>query len=152
MAQTSQNIDQARNDALQRFDAADVSWFEFLTDDAVVYAINHTEPYRGRAAYEPHFQPFLTRSPRTTTVLSSDVQMLGANAVVAQTLRIEEGDIIVTVRQSVIWANEDGWKIKHLHSALIGNPMSTTVPTTAAEVTVLNEKIATMAAVLGVAQ
>lgn len=152
MAATNTNFDQARQEALQRFDNADPAWFDYLTDDAVVYAINHTEPYKGRTAYEARFTPFLTRSQRTTTIMSSDEQQLAGNVVVAQTLRIVEGGIMSSVRQSVIWVDDNGWKMKHLHSALIGTPMGTTVPTTAADVTVLNEKIATMAAVLGVAQ
>lgn len=135
------------------YDDANIAWFDFLSEDAVVYAINHTEPYRTAAEYRERFGPILQRSKRKTKIMSRDVQIMGESAVVAQTLQVTEDNVVANLRQSVVWQKEnETWLIKHLHTALIGMPSAKKQPNNIGEVTVLNERIATIAAVLGVAQ
>jgi hypothetical protein len=153
---TPDDLQRAIEDSKQRWDNAQFDWFDYLADDAVVYSIGHTEPWVGKPAYEHHFGPILTRAKRATTVVTQNVQMMGESAVVAQTLQIEEGAVVANVRQSVVWTHATqgtpSWKINHLHTALIGQPNATQMPTSASGIRVLNERIATVAAVLGVAQ
>lgn len=158
---------QARDPGLQRaidnadkfWEQGDKKWFTLLADDVIVYSVASVEPFEGRKAYEQHFTGRLTSGKRRATPLARDVQMLeDDNAVVAQTVEIEEGDVIANIRQSVIWqkAPKGGdWKIKHLHTTLLGSPVPSPRAarvTSTQGIRVLNEKIATIAAVLGVAQ
>ena len=152
-------LKRAIDNADKFWEQGDKKWFSLLADDVIVYSVASVEPFEGRRAYEEHFTPRLTSGKRRATPLARDVQMLeDDNAVVAQTVEIEEGDIIANIRQSVIWnkASRNGdWKIKHLHTTLLGDPMPSPRAarvTTAQGIRVLNEKIATIAAVLGVAQ
>jgi SnoaL-like domain len=155
-ASTPDDLQQAMETSKQRWDNAQFDWFDYLADDAIVYSIGHTEPYVGKQAYENRFGPILTRAKRSTTVVTQTVQMMGESAIVAQTLQIEEGAVVANVRQSVVWTHDaegtPSWKIQHLHTALIGQPNATQMPASASGIRVLNERIATVAAVLGVAQ
>jgi hypothetical protein len=92
------------------------------------------------------------RAKRRTKIISQDIKELNDSAVVAQTLQVTEAGLVANIRQSVIWTKTDRWRIKHLHSALIGNLTATKMPTRPSAITVLNERIATTAAMVGVAQ
>lgn len=154
---TAQTIDpsltRTMKGSLRLYDNADIKWFDSLSDDATVYAIGTAEPIVGRKAYERNFGKLLTANKRKTKVVHQDVRMMGDTAVVTQTLQIKQLDTLSNVRQSVVWSKLGrSWRIRHLHSALIGQPQSTMTLKTASDIQVLNEKIATVAAVLGVAQ
>lgn len=143
-------------EANRRWDAGSKTWFDFLAKDAVVYSINQVKPFLGRVAYQKHFGDALVGGRRKTKTLTQNVQAVSDTGVVAQTLQIVQGNIASNVRQSVIWQktalNKYGWEIRHLHTALIGQPSAVRTPTGANAVRVLSERIATVAAVLGVAQ
>lgn len=157
---TARSVDpglrQAITQANKLWDSGSGKWFGFLAEDAVVYSIGQTEPFRGRKAYQKHFGPELQRVKRKTKTVNQNIQSMDGSAVVAQTLQIVQENITANVRQSVVWsatsANRYGWQISHLHTALIGTPTPTKTPTQAGAIKVLNERIATIAAVLGVAQ
>lgn len=135
------------------YNAGNPKWFDFLAKDAVVYSIGRTKPFKGRASYQKHFAPNLTAGRRRTRILSRDIKLMDGHAVVAQTLQITQQKVTANVRQSVVWSSDaSGWKIRHLHTALVGSPSSSSSAATSGAVEVLNERIATMAAVLGVAQ
>ncbi|MBK8545459.1 MAG: calcium-dependent protein kinase [Caulobacteraceae bacterium] len=146
----------AIEEADRRWDRGNPSWFELLADDAVVYAINQSQPFVGRSAYQEHFRPLLTGAKRKTTALHRSIQVLEDSAVVAQTIQVVQTGVIANIRHSVIWSRAEdsplGWQIRHLHSALIGSPSAVKMPSTAGAIRVLNERIATIAAVVGVAQ
>ena len=156
----ARNVDPSLRKAISAanklWDSGNGKWFGFLAEDAVVYSIGQTEPFRGRKAYQRHFGPELERTKRKTTTVNQNIQTMNGTAVVAQTLQIVQKNITANVRQSVIWsstkANRYGWQISHLHTALIANPTPTKIPRQANAIRVLNERIATIAAVLGVAQ
>lgn len=155
-------LQRAIEDADKYWEQGDKKWFTLLADDVTVYSVASVDPFEGRRAYEEHFTPRLVSGKRRATPLARDVQMLEeGNAVVAQTVEIEEGDVIANIRQSVIWqkggkgSKGDEWKIKHLHTTLLGTPVPgprAVRSKSAKGIRVLNEKIATIAAVLGVAQ
>lgn len=154
-ANANQDLQKTIKDADRAWDTGSAKWFQFLLPDAIVYSIGQTQPFVGRQAYENHFRAQLTGGKRKTKVMSRHIQQLQDSAVVAQTLQILQGGIAANVRQSVIWVsnkNTGKWGIKHLHTALIGTPSAVKAPQKASAVRVLNEKIATMAAILGVAQ
>ena len=157
---TARNVDpnlrKAITEANKLWDSGNGKWFGFLADDVVVYSIGQTEPFRGRKAYQKHFGTELGRTKRKTSTINQNIQSMDGTAVVAQTLQIVQENITANVRQSVIWSNTKtnryGWQISHLHTALIGNPTPAKIPRQANAIRVLNERIATIAAVLGVAQ
>lgn len=153
----TQDIDPAlkktMTSSLRLYDDADAKWFNVLADDATVYAIGRAEPFVGKKAYEKVFLSVLAATKRKTKVLHQDIKMLDMTAVVTQTLQIKQDGILSSVRQSVVWTkSKKDWQIRHLHTALIGQPNAIKVAKSAGDVQVLNEKIATVAAVLGVAQ
>lgn len=132
----------------------DEGLFEYFAKDAIVYAVGSTEPFRGREAYRKHFGPVLTGEKRKIKFLEQDVVVLDdGKAVVAQTAQIIQSGIVAHIRQTMVWAKgDDGWKVHHVHTTLVGQPTALKAPTTGRAVKVLNERIATVAAVLGVAQ
>lgn len=153
----TQNIDPAlkktMTSSLRLYDEADAKWFNVLADDATVFAIGRAEPFIGKKAYEKNFLPALAATKRKTKVLHQDIRMLDTTAVVTQTLQIKQDGILSSVRQSVIWTKaKKDWQIRHLHTALVGQPSASSIAKSAGDIQILNEKIATVAAVLGVAQ
>ena len=152
MATVDRQLKQAMSQSLKLYNAGSAKWFDFLSPDVIVYSINQSQPYKGLKAYKERFRPILTRSKRRTKIMSQDVKVLKDSAVVAQTIQVTEAGLIANIRQSVIWSKTDRWRMKHLHSALIGSLAATKPPSRPSAITVLNERIATTAAVLGVAQ
>jgi len=131
----------------------DASFFDYFAKDATIYSVGSTEPMQGRDAYRKSFEAHLTASKREESVLDRTVQIVGDKAVVAQTVQIKQNDVTANVRQTIVYGETaEGLKVLHLHTALIGNPTSGEVPSTPGAIRVLNEKIATVADVLGVAQ
>jgi|SRR6185295_1485046 ketosteroid isomerase-like protein len=128
-------------------------WFENFAEDATIYTIGSTEPFKGRAAYEKNFKGLL-KQKRKLEVLKQDVQVMGDTAVVMELQRITQSDVVTHLRQSVIWRQEDDgdWKVIHVHCASVGNPVSTELPRNPQAVRVLVDKIATTSAQVGVAQ
>lgn len=129
-------------------------WFDFLADDVLVYSSNSGEPFKGKEAYRKHFEKSLTSSKRKVEILNREIQVMGEVSVVYQTVQINQDNIIANMKQSQVWKlTQQGWKVNHIHSALIGTPQAAN-PTVSriGAINVLNEKIASMAAVLGVAQ
>lgn len=140
----------ARED--QAYKNGDPAFFDNFADDCTVFRINSAEPFQNLAAYRAFFEPQLISTRREMTILDRHVQMLDGTAVVLQTLQVVQTDVTVNVRQTVVWTRNNGsWKIRHFHTAMIGNPTAP-APTDARNVRVINERIATVAAVLGVAQ
>jgi hypothetical protein len=131
--QVDPNLDRAIRTGDRRYDEANVQWFDLLANDAVVYSIGGAEPFQGRAAYQAHFEPELTRTRRETTPLNRTAQAVDGAAVVAQTLQIRQEGLVINVRQSVVWrksaGSELGWQISHLHTALLGTPSPIEIPT-----------------------
>jgi hypothetical protein len=73
----------------------------------------------------------------------------------SQTLQITIDEIDTFVRQTVIWEldQKGEWRMSHIHNAQVGQPVVTgKAPKDAQAVRVLNERIATVAAAVGVAQ
>jgi hypothetical protein len=144
--------------ALTGMDKAYISgskeWFNYLSDDVIVYSNISGDPFKGKVAYMEHFEKSLISSKRKMEILSRNVQTIGEISIVYQTVQIVQDNIVVSMKQSQVWrATESGWKVNHLHSAIIGQPQSINPSVKkVGAINVINEKIASMAAVMGVAQ
>jgi ketosteroid isomerase-like protein len=128
-------------------------WFENFADEATIYTIGSTEPFKGRAAYEKNFKALLKQKRKVET-LKQDVQVMGETAVVMDLLRVTQAGVATHIRQSTIWRQDDSgdWKIIHLHCAAVGTPSITELPSNPQAIKVLVDKIATVSAQTGVAQ
>lgn len=149
------SLRRAMRGAEQAYQAADLKWFDYLDDEITVYAIQSTAPVIGREHFRRMFEEAFVSTPRELKVLDQDINVLDGTAVVAQTIQIEQSEVFFNLRQSVVWTQRgDDWKINHLHTAMIGEAHTIGVRTarTTDEIRVLNEKIATVSSVLGVAQ
>jgi ketosteroid isomerase-like protein len=82
------------------------NWFENFADNATIYTIGSTEPFKGRAAYEENFKDLL-REKRKVLELKRDVQVMGDTAVVMQLMEVEQAQVVTNFRQSTIWRKED---------------------------------------------
>jgi ketosteroid isomerase-like protein len=139
--------------SLAAYNNGDRSFFNYFDKDATIFSVGSAEPIKGRDAYRKSFEAHLTGNKREETVLDRTVQIVGDKAVVAQTAQIKQSDVVANVRQTYVFGETgEGLKVLHLHNALIGTPFAGEVPTSPMAIRVLNEKIATAAAVLGVAQ
>ena len=148
-------LKKALDGSAKSYAAGSQDFFDFFTDDVTIYSINSSEPIVGLASYRKQFGSSLAprEGKRSFKILKDDIQMVGATqALAVRTSQIRQEGITFNARQSAFWVETDaGWKIKHLHTTLIGTPSAPT-PRTAEAVSVLNERIATVASVLGVAQ
>jgi len=148
-----QNVDKdlakARTASAKAYSSGSKKFFDFFTPDVTVYSVNSTEPVIGLPAFKKEF----SLQKREFKVLKDNVKMLGdEQALVVLTARIKQSGITFNVRQSGYWTKtQQGWQIKHLHTTLLGKP-TPPVATSPKAITVMTEKIATVAAVVGVAQ
>ncbi len=128
--------------------------FELIAKDATIYSVNSTEPFRGQEAYRESFSANLVSTTRELEVLREDIQIIDDDNVLrVSSLKIIQDGLVIPVRQTQNWSRIDGeWKITHLHTSLIGSPTPLEQPSTLEGIQIINERIATVAAVLGVAQ
>lgn len=156
-AKIDTTLAKAMNESLKAYAAGDKKFFSFLSDDVRVYTLEDTtKPIVGRKAFESYFGGTMRKMKRKVSIVHQDVQLSGNQAVLAQTLQIVANGVTSHVRQSVVWElAEDGeWYMNHIHNALVGQP-SVNVQQVAGKtdpVRVINERIATVAATVGVAQ
>lgn len=147
------DLTRAMAESLKAYAAGDKRFFTFLTDDVRVFNVNSVEPMVSRKEFQAAFAPTLTGLKRKVDVLHEDIQASGDRAVLAQTLEITNEGVAVFLRQTVVWEQRRGkWQMSHIHNTLVGQPVASKLPTSAKAVRVLNERIATAAATLGVAQ
>jgi ketosteroid isomerase-like protein len=119
-----------------------------------VFALDSAEPIAGQKAFKSYYGPTLIKIKRKVKLVSEDAQASGDQVIVSQLLQISGKGVSTNVRQTVVWGKFDGkWKMAHIHNARVGEPIGLgKTPTTATGIRVLNERIATAAAVVGVAQ
>lgn len=147
----------AMDASLKAYSNGSEQFFSYFTTDARIYAPESTaEPIVGREAFARGFGRTLASVKRKVKVVCSDIQVRGDHAVVAQVLQMETNGVMLHVRQSVVWERDEkgAWLMSHVHNTLVGQPVVSEgiVPLTAKSVQVLNERIATVAASVGLAQ
>lgn len=146
----------AMRDSLRAYCAGSERFFSFVSDKVRVYTVEDaTRPIVGRKAFQKAFGSALTSMKRKVDVLHSDIQVTGDQAILAQTLAISAKGVTSHVRQSVVWSRDaDGaWRMSHIHNGLVGTPVVAPSALRGADpVRVLNERIATVAATVGMAQ
>lgn len=147
-------LEKAMRDSLNAYAAGDKRFFDYLASDVRVYTVAASEPIVGRKAFEKYFGPTFQKTKRKVSVVAKDVQLTESQAILAQTLDIKANGVSSCVRQTVIWKQDDGdWKMGHIHNALVGQPVvSGPSPKTIRAIRVVNERIATVAATVGMAQ
>jgi ketosteroid isomerase-like protein len=146
-------LEKAMKDSLRAYASGDRRFFKYLREDVRVFNPNSAEPMVGRDRFQEAFADF--RKRRKVAVIHSEIQPNDNQAVLLQTLQVTVDGIASNLRQTVVWTrNANGtWQMSHIHNALVGQPVVTTgVPKNARAVRVLNERIATVAATVGVAQ
>lgn len=129
------------------------SWFDYLANDITVYGTTRAEPIVGKEDYIKNFGKTLTGSKRKVDIISRQVQAVGNIIIVYQVAQITQDGIVLNMKQSQVWGpTEKGLKMNHMHSALLGTPQATSAATRTKTIDVINERIATIATAVGVAQ
>jgi hypothetical protein len=135
------------------YHSGDPSFFNCFTDDATIFSVGSSDSIVGGEAYRRHLQPRFAGYTREVTIIHRIIKIIDDKAIVSQTAQIKVSEIISNIRQTMVFVKTPkGVKVQHLHTALIGSPIAEHVPTDLSSIRVLNEKIATVASVLGVAQ
>jgi len=152
--QIDPKLDKAMRESLKVYAAGNKRFFNYLSNDVRVYTVGSSEPIVGRKTFESYFGPTFRKNKRKVSIVAKDVQMAAGQAILAQTLEISANGVSSYVRQTVIWEEDDGaWKMRHIHNAMVGQPVvSGRPPRTARSIRVINERIATVAATVGMAQ
>jgi|SRR3954453_10733475 len=147
-------LKKAMNSSLKAYSAGDPKFFQFLSDDVRVYGLDSSEPIIGRKAFEAKFRPTFTKTKRKVTKTFEDLRIVGNQAILSQTLQVTANQVSMPLRQTVVWDGTGAnWRMTHIHNARGGQAVGVgKQPTTAAQIRVLNERIATVAATVGVAQ
>ena len=142
--------------SLSAYRSGSRQFFEFCAPNVRVFALNDSAtPVVGREAFIKSFGRSLAAQKRNVAVLNGDVQVRGSQAVQSQTLQIAAKGVTSHVRQTVVWERDNAgdWKMTHIHNALVGTPIVDSKLLKGADpVRVLNERIATVAATVGMAQ
>lgn len=153
-AEREPNLDRSIETALKAYCDGNPLFFDFLSDDVRVYNLDSSEPTIGRKAFEEQFGDSLTRTAREVRKTHEDLRVSGNQAIQSQTLQITVEGVTLPVRQTVVWEDKgEDWRMTHIHNARAGQAYAIgRQPETAEGIRVLNERIATVAAVVGVAQ
>ena len=149
----SPDLEKAIWDSHEAYAKGETRFFDYLTEDVRVYNLYATEPMIGRDLFREEFRTF--EEGRDVRILKTDVKPEGERAVLSQTIEVGKPDVKFIVTQTVVWEQQKGdWKISHIHTAQVGQPIlgSEASVRSTDDVRVLNERIATVAATLGVAQ
>jgi len=126
-------------------------FFDEFADDATIFTADGKDPIKGREAYRQRFEHALTSLSREKIVLTRNMQIVGSRAVVTQTARITENGSSADVLQTIVYIDGgESVRVQHLHNALLTPQASHTL--TAPPVRIVNERVAAVASVLGVAQ
>lgn len=129
------------------FNAGRRDFFDDFAEDAVIFTADCREPIKGRDAYREGYQSILASGQRQKTIVDRNVQIVGDKAVVKQTAQIVEADATADVVQTLVYGQTgEGVKVLHSHTALL------TPKTGSHAIEVVDERIATTAMVIGVAQ
>lgn len=133
------------------FNHGRAEFFEEFAADAVIFTADSKEPIRGREAYRQSYEAALAAQNCEKTVLDRSVQIVGDKAVVTQKAEISQANNTANVLQTLVYGDtSEGLKVLHSQTALLtpnqharafGEPVQ-----------VVNERIATVAAIVGVAQ
>jgi hypothetical protein len=152
--QTDPALEEAMRESLKVYAAGNKRFFDYLSRDVRVYTVGSSEPIVGRKAFENYFGPTFRKNKRKVAIVAKDVQLAAGRAILAQTLEITANGVTSYVRQTVVWEeHDDDWKMSHIHNAMVGQPViAGRPPRTARSIRVINERIATVAATVGMAQ
>jgi hypothetical protein len=145
-AQVKESLDRSE----RAYCSGQPEFFEEFAADAVIFTTDSSDPIRGRDAYRQRYGAELCAQGREKTILDRKVQIIGDKAVVTQKARIAQANACATVSQTMVYGiTGEGLKVLHAQTSLLsaeaGKRQSPTVE-------VINERIATMAAIVGVAQ
>lgn len=125
-------------------------FFDEFAADAVIFTTDSSDPIRGREAYKQRYGADLCAQGRDKTILDRKVQIIADKAVVTQKARIDQANASALVSQTLVYGNtSEGLKVLHAQTALLSPEAGVNKTPT---VEVIKERIATMAAVVGVAQ
>ncbi len=147
-------LKKAMKASLSAYEKGDRRFFSYVSESVRVYGIDDSPtPIVGKKEFQERFTLF-SKVKRKAKPIAQDVRVSGSQAILSQTLDVTANGVRVPVRQTVVWEEADGeWLMTHIHNGRGGQPVSATkMPQTARGIRVLNERIATMAAVVGVAQ
>ena len=145
-AEVKQSLDRSE----LAFSQGQPAYFEEFATDAVIFTADSPDPIRGREAYRQRYEAALCAHGREKTILDRKVQIVGDKAVVTQKARIEQADAAATVSQTMVYGiTNEGLKVLHSQTSLLTPEVNDGQKPT---VKVINERIATMAAIVGVAQ
>lgn len=145
-----ERVQESLDRSLVTFNEGQAEFFDEFAKDATIFTVDSGEPIKGREAYRDSYMSALTSQKREKTILGRNLQVVGDKAVVTQTARIVESNSVVDVSQTIVYGlTEEGVKVLHMHTSLLrpGNEVSSGSP-----IKIVNERIAPVAEVLGVAQ
>jgi len=126
-------------------------FFEQFAEDAVIFTADSPEPIKGREAYRQRYQAALSAQHCDKTILDRKIQIVGDKAVVTQKARITQGETSANVSQTMVYGlTREGLKVLHAQTSFLA-PFATAT-TESATVQVVNERIAAVPEVVGVAQ
>jgi ketosteroid isomerase-like protein len=149
-AQLEQRVLASLENSLLAFNAGRPEFFDEFAEDAMIFTADSPEPIKGRETYRKEFEAAFTSQKREKTILDRTIQIVGDKAVVKQTATITQADASAKVLQTLVYGETgEGLKVLHSHTALMTPDAANGG---APAVQVLNEKIATTATVVGVAQ
>jgi len=152
---TSVQFEQRVRECLDRsvvaFNNGEAEFFNELADDAMIVLSGSAEPVQGREAYRQRGQA--SPGSRQKTILTRNVQVIENKAVVTQTASVKQGTASSDVLQTLVFGQSgDGVKVLHLHNAVLAAKSQQEDGSARRPVQVVNERIATIASVSGVAQ
>jgi ketosteroid isomerase-like protein len=146
-AQVKESLDRSE----LAFAQSQSEFFDQFAEDAVIFTADSPEPIKGREAYRQRYQTALSAQHCEKTILDRKIQIVGDKAVVTQKARITQDETSANVSQTMVYGlTKEGLRVLHAQTAFLAPLVTPTAES--ATVQVINERIAAVPEVVGVAQ
>jgi ketosteroid isomerase-like protein len=136
----------------EAFESGDPKFFDFFDPNVSLFTLSSPTRVDGGETYRRGFEPFFLGKKRNSQILSPSVRLLGDDAAVMTFHnRILVGGVSNNIRGTVVFLRDHAGVLKcvHMHNSPLGTPVAVPQVRGAEEVTLLEERVASAAAMTG---
>jgi ketosteroid isomerase-like protein len=148
---TEEEVSAALDRFQNSYEQGDDKFFEHFDEKASLFTLSSPTRIDGREVYRRGFQPYFSGQKRRSQVLSPEIRILGDDsALVTFHNRILANGVSTNIRATLIFQRDakGSFQIVHTHLSPLGQGVSA-APTKIEDVTLLEERVASAAAMAG---
>ena len=149
---TKEEVQNFLKSVVEDYEKASPKFFDHFYPNATIFPVSQPTRVDGIAEYKKGFQLEATKGkPRRSQILSLDIQISDGSAVASYHNRVMVNDAVMNLRVTLM-INKDAkgqLKILHMHCSPLSAPVVSREHKDLSAVTVLEERVATAAAMVG---